>query len=330
MSITRIFGTISGIPYGERVSIFLVVVMYAVWSSVFSLGKMALEGSSPLFLTACRMLLAGVLLTVYLFFKNRGAFKISLKQFGLLTLLALFGMYLTNALEFSSLKHLTAAKTCFIYSLCPLFSAFFSYLHFKEKMTPRKWVGLAIGFGGIIPVLASQKGAGEMLSSIPFLSWPEIGMVGATICTVYGWILMRLIVKDGAVSLLMTNGVSMLIGGGFALIHSFFADTWNPLPILPGYGGSFIQGIVLMTFISNILCYNMYGMLLKRFTATFMSFLGLLSPIFAGLTSWLLLGEVPSIILFVSTAIVSIGAWFVYSEELRQGYMNQPKAVPAP
>ncbi len=307
-------------------SILIVIGMYALWSSVFSLGKIALEVSPPLFLTAARMLLASVLLLGFLALRNRAAFRVTGKQICLIGLLGIFGMYLTNTFEFWSLQHLTAAKTCFIYSLCPFFSAFFSYIHFKETMNRRKWLGLAIGFSGIIPVLASQKGAGELLSTIPFVSWPELAMIGAVICTVYGWILMRIIVKDGAVSPLMTNGASMLLGGLLALGHSLIVDSWNPIPVAVGSLGAFAQGIILMTLISNIVCYNLYGLMLKRFTATFVSFMGLLSPIFASINSWLLLGESLSPIIFLSTGIVSIGAWLVHSAELRQGYIRSETA----
>jgi drug/metabolite transporter (DMT)-like permease len=308
-------------------SIFIVVFMYAIWSTVFSLGKMALEVSPPLFLTASRFLIAGVLFLIYLILRDRAAFKISLKQFLLIVALGISGTYLTNAFEFWSLQHLTAAKTCFIYSLCPFFAAFFSYIHFNEKMNKRKWLGLAVGFAGIIPVLASQKGAEEFVSTIPFLSWPELAMVGASICTVYGWILLRLILQS-QVSILMANGLSMLIGGLIALAHSYLSETWSPLPVAPSHFGAFLQGVLIMTFISNILGFNLYGLMLKKFTATFLSFMGLLSPIFASLSSWLILNEPPSPIIFISTAIVSIGAWLVYSAELRQGYIlktTEPK-----
>jgi len=297
--------------------------MYAIWSSVFSLGKMALELSPPLFLTGSRMLIAGVLLLGYLAWRNRSAFKITAKQFLSFAILAIFSIYLTNAFEFWGLKHMTAAKTCFFYSLSPFFSALFSYLHFKEKMNGRKWLGMGIGFIGFIPVLASQKGSEELLSSLAFISWPELAIIGASICSVYGWILLRLLVKDQSIPLLMANGSSMIIGGIFALIHSSLVETWNPLPVATENLPAFSQGLLILIFISNILCYNLYGLMLKRFTATFLSFMGLLFPIFASLNSWFFLGEPLSPTIFLSTGIVSIGLWLVYSAELRQGYMRK-------
>lgn len=332
------FGLTRGIVPGNLASIFeapfamyvfWVVFLYAAWSSVFALGKWTLEHSPPLFLTAARMLLAGAVLIAYLAIRNRTALKINRKQWISIGLLALLNIYLTNALEFWGLQQMTAAKTCFFYSLSPFFTALLSYFHFKEKMNRLKWIGMAVGFIGFLPVLMTQKGSGELLSSLAFLSWPELALIGATLCSCYGWILLRLLVKDQETSSLMANGSSMLIGGVLALVHSFAVEPWSPLPVPTADFPQFLQGITAMTLVSNILCYNLYGYLLKRFTATFISFMGLLSPIFASLSAWAVVGERPSPVIFLSTAVVSIGLWLIYSGELRQGYIRKSEPVPA-
>lgn len=309
-------------------AIALVILMYGVWSSMFSLAKLALQYSPPIFLTGFRMMLAGVLLLGYLALTQRSAFKLEKKQIISLAFLGFFSIYLSNILEFWALQHLSAAKTCFIYSLSPFFAAFFSYLHFGEKMNLKKWVGLSIGFIGMIPVLLSQTGSEDLLNAYGFLSWPAIAVMGAALCAVYGWVLLRLIVKDHMISPLMANGSSMLLGGMLAFSHSFFTEGWNPIPVAFSNFNPFLGWVVVMAFVSNILCYNLYGMMLKRFTATFLSFLGLLSPIFASLHGWIFLNEPPSSVIFLSTGIVSLGLWIVYAAELKQGYILKPeKAV---
>jgi len=305
-------------------SIITVILMYATWSSVFSLGKMALQYCPPLFLTGARMVLASLFLLSFLAITQRSSFRLNKKQWFALGVLAFFSIYLTNALEFWGLQYLSAAKTCFIYSLSPFFAALFSYLHFQEKMNGRKWLGLCIGFIGFIPVLLTETGSEELMNAFSFLSWPTLAIVGATLCSVYGWVILRLIVKDQATSPLMANGTSMLIGGVLAFVHSFFVEDWNPTPVHAGEFIPFLQGTLIMTFLFNIICYNLYGMLLKRFTATFLSFMGLLSPIFASLHAWVFLGESPSWIIFLSTGIVSLGLWIVYRAELKQGYIVAP------
>lgn len=308
----------------------LVILMYSVWSSMFSLAKLALQYSPPIFLTGFRMVLAGALLLGYLAIAKRSSFKLGAKQFISLAFLGLFSIYLSNILEFWALQHLSAGKACFIYSLSPFFAALFSYLHFGERMNLKKWLGLSLGFIGIIPVLCIQTGSENLLNAYGFLSWPAIAVMGAALCAVYGWVLLRLIVKDQMVSPIMANGTSMLFGGMLAFFHSFFTENWNPLPIDSANFSSLLGWVVLMAFISNILCYNLYGIMLKRFTATFLSFTGLLSPIFASFHGWIFLNETPSWIIFVSTGIVSLGLWIVYAAELKQGYIlkatkDQPK-----
>ncbi len=308
-------------------SIPIVIFMYAVWSSVFSLGKLTLEYCPPLFLTGARMVLAGLLLLGFLAIFKRSSFKLSRVQIFSIILLAFFSIYLTNALEFWGLQYLSAAKTCFIYSLSPFFAALFSYLHFNEKMNRRKWLGLCVGFLGFIPVLLTQTGSEELLNAFSLFSWPSLAIMGAVLCSVYGWIVLRLIVKDHAISPLMANGASMLFGGLLAFAHSFLVEGWNPLPFPMENIAPVVKGTLLMSLISNIICYNLYGMLLKRFTATFLSFMGLLSPIFASLNGLVFLGEPISWTIVVSTGIVSLGLWIVYHAELKQGYIAHSNPI---
>jgi drug/metabolite transporter (DMT)-like permease len=303
----------------------LSIFMYATWTSIFAIGKIALQYSPPIFLTSARMLLASVLILGYLFLRKRKALQLTKKLIIPILLYSVFSIYLTNACEFWGLQHLTAAKTCFIYSLSPFFAALFSYLHFGEKMNSKKWIGMFIGFLGFIPVLATQSGSSDLIGGFSFISWADIAVMGAALFSVYGWVLLRVMVKDDTSSPLTVNGYGMLIGGLFALIHSFFVDSWAPIPVTAPATFSFLQSIFVITIISNVICYNLYGVLLKKFTATFLSFIGLLSPIFASLNGWVFLGEKPSVIILLSTSIVIFGAWIIYKQELKQGYIKKAK-----
>ncbi len=301
--------------------IVVVVLMYALWSSVFSLGKLALQYSPPVFLTSIRMLLAGALLLSYLSFRRPACWRLTGRQYASLGLLALFSVYLTNVLEFWGLQYLSAAKTCFIYSLSPFFAALFSYLHFKEKINTKKTCGLILGFLGCLPVLV-QKNASE-LNQDSLFSWPTLAVMGAALCSVYGWVLLRVILKsDNTVSPLMANGTSMLMGGLLAGAHALLLESPFTIPISPTNIAPLFGLTLLMTLLYNVICYNVYGMMLKRFTATFLSFMGLLSPFFASLSGWLFLGEPIQWSIFASTGTILIGLWIVYNSELKQGYIR--------
>ncbi len=307
----------------------LAIALYAVWSSTFSLGKLALPFSPPVFLTGFRMVLAGTLLLGYLFLRKKSSFRLGKKEWLSLAIYGFVSVYLTNILEFWGLQHLSAAKTSFIYSLSPFFSVFLSYLYFQEKMNTRKWIGLLIGFIGMIPVLLMQTGSEDLFSAWSFLSWPALALIGAAFFGVYGWILLRSLVKNTEISPFMINGAGMFVGGTIALFHSFWIDPWNPIPIATGHVYDVTRIVAILTVISNIVCYNVYAMLLKRYTATFLSFLGLLSPLFASFTGWIFLKEPISWVIFLSTGIVSIGLWIVYYAELKQGYIQKSSPKPS-
>lgn len=295
-----------------------VFLTFFIWSTSFSLAKMTLHYCPPLFLIGFRMLIGGMMILAFLYFVRRQDLRIRKHQLFPLILLSLTSVYLCNAFEYWGQQYLTAAKACFIYSLSPFLSAVFSYFQFKEKLTPKKVLGLFIGFLGFIPVLLTQSGAEQLLGGVSFLSWAEISLILATVTAVYGWVLLRKVGKEG-MSPLMANGSSMVMGGFFALFHSAIVEKWNPTPVSDFLG--FLPGVFAIILISNLICYNLYGWLLKRFTATFLSIAGLTTPLFAAFFGWIILGETVAWPFFLSLGVISMGLWLVYSEELRLGYI---------
>ena len=298
-------------------------LLYFLWSLAFPIGKKLLEISPPVFLTGARMLFGALLLLGFVsIFQRKTIKKISLRGWIALGALGFFSIFITNILEFWSLQHLSSAKTCFLYSLSPFLTAILSYFHFKEKMTFRKWVGVVVGVLGFIPVIIYNSASEGSFKSIFAISLPEISMLAAVFFSVYGWIILRMLVKNENISPPISNGLSMLIGGVFSILASFAVDIWAPIPIAEGKAFSFGVTLFLLTILSNIICYNLYGHLLKKYTATVLSFFGMLSPIFASIHGYFILGEAISPVIILSTAVVLLGLKLVYDEELKLGYIK--------
>lgn len=297
---------------------FYVLLLYALFASVFTIAKTGLAYAQPFFLVGTRMLLAGVILLSYQIFIKKQVLRFDSKTWGRLILLAVFNIYLTNVFEFWGLRYLTSFKTCFIYSLSPFLSALFSYFLFSEKLTSKKWMGLLIGFLGFTPILLSQTSSEEQTGQFFFFSWAELSVMMAAICSVYGWIVLKQLVNEHQLSPLTANGVSMFVGGALALAHSFAIEDWLPLPVtnFP----IFLECTLLLILISNLICYNLYGSLLKSYSATFMSFAGFTTPLFTALFGWLLLGEIVTWPFYLSFVIVLLGLLLFDQEELKQSY----------
>ena len=296
----------------------LVILLFALFASLFTLQKETLEYCGPFFLIGSRMLFAGTILLSYLFITNKESLKINVKHVGTFILLSLFAIYLTNICEIWSIKHMVSSKACLLYSLSPFLASLVAFFVLGEKLSKQKWLGMLIGIFGLIPITFIKSSDEIDLGQFMIFSFAELSMVGAVFFSVYGWILLKKISSDLKYSPLLANGVSMTIGGALALAHSYFAgEPWQPIPVTEIK--PFIINSLNMCLISNIICYNLYGFLLKRFTATFMSFAGLVTPFFASLYGYLFLNETITWHFFVSIIMFSLGLILFYQDEIKQG-----------
>lgn len=296
----------------------LVIILYALCASMFTVSKFALYYSQPIFFVGLRMVLAGILLGLYYIIRNGPHLvKITkLDQF-LLLQVVLFHIYLTYICDLCALKEISSIESAFIYNLSPFITAIFSYLYFSEKMTFKKWIGLTIGFASFLPELSALHYS-NLLSSV---FWkPRILTFIAVISSAYGWVVLRKLVKDRGYSPIFVNSFGMFFGGILAFITSYLTESWLPSPVTQWV--PFLSATALIIVIANLFFYNLYGYLLERYTATFLSFAGFICPLLAAILGNIFLHEpIPARLIF-SFIFVLIGLYIFYQEELRQGYIN--------
>ncbi len=262
------------------------------------------------------MLFAGLVLLAYLVIRYKPkAIRIKAEHIGGIVLLAMSQIYLTNILEIWAIDHMVSSKACLLYSLSPFVSAAVAFLVLKETMSSKKMLGMLIGFLGLLPIIFAQTSDEIAGGTFLVFTFAELAMVGAVFCSVYGWILLKKVMQDYSYSPLLANGLSMTLGGLLALAHSYIAgEQWSPIPVNNMQG--FILNTLVMCLISNLICYNLYGYLLKRFSATFMSFAGLVTPLFASLFGFVWLDEVITWHFFVAIALFTLGLVIFYREEM--------------
>ncbi len=304
----------------------LVILLYVLFASLFTLQKETLNYCEPFFLVGSRMAFAGLILLGYMFVRHKAsALKIKPEHIKGIMLLAISNIYLTNIFEIWAIQHMVSSKACLVYSLSPFVSALVAFLVLRETLSRKKVMGMLIGFLGLLPIIFTQTQSELTTGKIFMFTMAELSIVGAVFCSVYGWIMLKKVLNNGY-SFLVANGYSMLLGGILALGHSYFAgEHWAPFPVtnVP----SFVTNTLIMCIISNLICYNLYGYLLKRFSATFMSFAGLVTPIFASLFGFLWLNEVVTWHFFVSIILFSFGLLIFYREEIAQEKLFVTKVV---
>lgn len=302
-----------------------IILMYALFAISFTIGKALLAYADPMFLTGSRMIIGGFILLGYQYFVARHDFKFQWKHRWLYLQMIIFGIYITYILRFWGLQYLTAAKTSFLYNLSPFLSSLYSYFMFNERLSRNQWIGLTIGCVGLIPILISHSLAEATFNWEFFIDPAEIAILVSVACHSYAWVILRKLVRDKSYTPMMVNGLAMTAGGILALITSFLVEgrqSIAPQDILPF--SALLGGVILF---SNIICYNLYGHLLKKYSATLLSFAGFLTPPMTAFYSWVLMNEPVTWHFYVSNVIVFFGLYLFYKDELRK-QINPEKIQP--
>jgi drug/metabolite transporter (DMT)-like permease len=188
-----------------RFVLIALLTVYIVWGSTYFAIRVGLESFPPLLMIGLRFLAAGLIL--YLVMKMRGAKTPTLRQWrdaGIIGILLLGG-----GTGFVAVAEQTVASglTAVFIAITPLLFALWSGW-FGHWPTRREWVGIAIGFSGVV-LLAS--GAGLSGSPIGILS-----LFAAVCCWSLGSVLsqQKLRVAPGPIGF----ASEMIVGGGFLLI----------------------------------------------------------------------------------------------------------------
>jgi drug/metabolite transporter (DMT)-like permease len=291
----------------------MIILLYALLASTFVFAKYALDYAAPIFLIGFRMTLAGSLLLGYLILFKRGSFKLKKEDLFIFLRVAFFHVYLAFIAEFWSLQYVSSSKTNLIYSLTPFIAATLSYFLLKEKLSIKKIMGMALGVLGLCPILFFNNTPVEGKEFLN-LSKPEMVLLIAVISASYAWFDIKKLMSKGY-SLIMINGIAMFTGGIGAFCTSFATEGFeSPVSNWP----SFLKYVLILIVLSNVIFYNMYGWLLKRYSITFLTFAGFLCPIFGTFFGWFFRGESLTWQYWISLCTIGAALYIFYKEELKK------------
>jgi drug/metabolite transporter (DMT)-like permease len=313
---------------------FLLIILYMLFASTFTIGKAALSYTTPILFIGMRMIIGGILLLGYQYFFNYKALQYRRTDWKLLAQVSFFQYYAAFILEFVALQWMTSGKASLFWNFSPFITALLCYFLLGERLSYKKTLGLIIGFLGLLPILVETTPQEELVGMVSWFSIPEIILMGAVASAGYGWIVFAKAQEQGY-NTVTINGLSMTAAGIAALLTSFVIEgaphimppascLSKNMPALchalGGYGAGialfFVYSLALIV-ISNIICFNLYGYLLTVYSATFVSFAGFITPLFAAFFGYLFLHEHIGPSFIYSVVIVFIGLVLFFQEELK-------------
>ena len=160
------------------------LIFVFLWSTGFIGAKYALPFIEPFYLLFLRFVLTvGVFFILCLVFKAKWP---SLKLTGhqMVVGLLIHGAYLGGV--FAAIKWgMPAGIAAIIVGLQPVLTALLSWQVMGDKLRSVQWLGLGLGFIGIVVVILSTQGYADIELSTPALLTTSLSLVGISVGTLY-------------------------------------------------------------------------------------------------------------------------------------------------
>ena len=253
---------------------------------------------------------------------------------GLIVSHCIFHILLAYCSEFWALQYVSSPKAALIYNLAPLCTALLMFAIRGDRINRMQCAGIAIAFVGLLPLLTEYQGVEALVGGLGRVSLPEMALFISVFSSCYGWLLVKETTEQWSYHPLLINGVSMLLGGlgagvgsllfefplqftcpRFAYIHPIEQNiieavgcSWGPPLLFGGY-------VLTIMLISNVIFYNAYIFLLRRYSLVLLSLCGSFAPLFTALFASLWRSEFVSPMFFYSFTIVLMGIMIFYKGE---------------
>ena len=276
----------------------MVAVFLMLWSSAFSVAKLAIADCPPLLLLAARFLIASVLM-FGIAGVTRVRWTLSRRDILLFALLGIANQAIYLGVGYVALRDISAGLSVLIFSANPIVTAVFAALVLGERMTWSKAVGLVLGIAGVAFIVQSRLSIGsDHLRGILLTVVSLLSFVGGTI------LFKRYAPKDG---LWIGNGVQSL-AAGIALLP-FSLATESVGDIVPTW--RLLACFAFLVMLVSVFAYLLWFKILTLSGATAASSYYFLLPPLGMLFGWLLLGEHVALSDLIGIIPVVLGIYLV-------------------
>ena len=274
----------------------LLWVVPALWSTNYLIARASEDVIAPHALAFGRWGLAALLLLPFTargLLRQREALRQEWKH---LVVLGILGMWICGAWMYHGGQRTSATNMALIYAVTPIAIAIVGARLLHERMLPRQWFGavlallgllIVIGQGDIQRLLAVRFGAGDL--------W--------VVAAATSWVAYSVLLKWWPTELGPGERLVATCVGGLLVMLPFTIAEALLLPP-PAPLGSALGLVLAAAVLPGVLSYGAYSFLQRELGAARTALMLYLTPVYAPLLAWLLLGEVPRWYHVVGAALI--------------------------
>lgn len=269
-----------------------------VWGTTWVAIKISLIGFPPFLGAGIRFVVASLLLLGFIRLR-----KINLYLDRRLFLIVFSSAFLMYALDYGFIywaeQHLTAGVTAIFFATFPLFTGIWSNFLFRnEKFNRLKFLGILVGFVGILIVFSDQLIATQFSQSVILASLAIItGAAGGAMSVV--------IVKKylGKVNPIALSFHQMIWGVFFLLLFGFLFEDVSAIQL----NWQVVAAVFYLGAIGSAVAFALYYWLLQKLSAITLSLIIYITPIVAVITDYFVLGEVVNLRTLLGMLVIFSG-----------------------
>ncbi len=255
----------------------LVGLLTGIWGSSFFLIAVALQGFGPVALATGRVGLAALALGLALALTG-GRLPRDLRRWGWCAALGIAGLALPFTLLAYAQQTVPSGIAAIYIASVPLFLLALTRLVFRDPVRPLQWLGFTIGLAGVSGLAGGDALAGIASGAV----LGQAACIGAALCYACGALIVRAMPP---VPPLEATAAAHLAAAA-VLIPFGLADLPGAWPSAAPVAALVALGVV-QTGLAQLLRY----VAIKRAGPVFVSIVGYLIPIWAGVLGVLVLGE---------------------------------------
>ena len=273
-----------------------------IWGTTYLGIKITLETMPPFLMGGLRYVLAGLLLAAIL--KLRGRPLPPRADWGRLAVLGFFMLFFGNGGVVRGEQYVSSGLTAVLIGTSPFWMVTVdAMVSGGRQLHARQWIGLAVGFAGIV-----------------LLVWPDIRAGGASgrhfalgvlalqiACA--GWAVGSAYTRRHVMprDVLGSAALQMLSGGLFLTAAGTALGEWNRLGFSPRTTVVFVYLVV----VGAVIAFAAYSYALRHLDIAIVSLYSYINPIIAVTLGTLLLGEPFHVRMLVAAAIIAAGVVIV-------------------
>jgi len=274
-------------------------ILCLIWGSTWLAIKIGLDDAPPLWSAGLRFLIASIMLLLYNALRGiKYPREITTLMF--IAFPGLFMYSLSYMLVYISEVYLDSALTAVLFASFPFFVAGFSILMFQEeKLSKIGWIGLAIGFLGIVVVFYDSL----MQSEFIFLG-AVLAVIGSA-ASGFGTVYVSSRLKSYDIS--MQTAVQMSLGTVVILLAALIFEPLMSFRITPAS----ILSLLYLALFGSVVAFTGYYWLLKKIRTIVVAQIAFITPVLAVVLGNLVRNEVFSSFTAFGSVLILIGVFLV-------------------